>query len=150
MAGILPFGAMFIELLFIFSALWQNQFYYLFGFLFLVFVILSVSCAQIAIVATYFQLCAENYHWWWRSFIVGGSCAIYVFGYSIFYYMTSVSGTETLQRGLQLEIVEFIPSLLYFTYSALISLVIFLLTGTVGFVASYWFVKRIYAAVKID
>ncbi|CAF4412109.1 unnamed protein product, partial [Adineta steineri] len=39
-AGILPFGAMFIELFFIFSAIWENQYYYLFGFLFLVFIII--------------------------------------------------------------------------------------------------------------
>uniref|UniRef100_A0A914RPW4 Transmembrane 9 superfamily member n=1 Tax=Parascaris equorum TaxID=6256 RepID=A0A914RPW4_PAREQ len=49
LAGILPFGAVFIELFFIFSAIWENQFYYLFGFLFIVCVILFVSCAQISI-----------------------------------------------------------------------------------------------------
>lgn len=38
--GVLPFGAMFIELFFIFSAIWENQYYYLFGFLFLVFIII--------------------------------------------------------------------------------------------------------------
>ena len=47
MAGVLPFGACFIELFFIFSAIYENQFYYLFGFLFLVFVILVVSCSQV-------------------------------------------------------------------------------------------------------
>ena len=45
MAGILPFGACFIELFFIFSAIYENQFYYMFGFLFLVFVILVISCS---------------------------------------------------------------------------------------------------------
>lgn len=42
-----------------FQAIWENQFYYLFGFLFLVFIILVVSCSQISIVMVYFQLCAE-------------------------------------------------------------------------------------------
>ena len=66
MAGILPFGACFIELFFIFSAIYENQFYYLFGFLFLVFIILAISCSQISIVMVYFQLCGEDYRWWWR------------------------------------------------------------------------------------
>lgn len=43
----------------LFQAIWENQFYYLFGFLFLVFVILVISCAQISVVVTYFQLCSE-------------------------------------------------------------------------------------------
>jgi transmembrane 9 superfamily protein 2/4 len=138
LSGVLPFGAMFIELFFVFSALWENQFYYLFGFLFLVTVILMISCAQISIVVTYFQLCSENYHWWWRSYLVGGSSAAYVYAYSIFYYAT------------KLEIVDLIPTLLYFSYTALIAISFAFITSTVGFYASYWFVCKIYGAVKID
>ncbi|KAI5095832.1 transmembrane 9 superfamily member 4 precursor, partial [Silurus meridionalis] len=138
MAGILPFGAMFIELFFIFSAIWENQFYYLFGFLFLVFIILVVSCSQISIVMVYFQLCAEDYRWWWRTFVVSGGSAFYVLIYAIFYFVN------------KLDIVEFIPSLLYFGYTALMVLSFWLLTGTIGFYAAYMFIRKIYAAVKID
>uniref|UniRef100_A0A8C5Q0M6 Transmembrane 9 superfamily member n=1 Tax=Leptobrachium leishanense TaxID=445787 RepID=A0A8C5Q0M6_9ANUR len=138
MAGILPFGAMFIELFFIFSAIWENQFYYLFGFLFLVFIILVVSCSQISIVMVYFQLCAEDYRWWWRTFLVSGGSAFYVLIYAIFYFVN------------KLDIVEFIPSLLYFGYTALMVLSFWLLTGTIGFYAAYMFIRKIYAAVKID
>ena len=78
------------ELFFLNKAIWENQYYYLFGFLFLVFIIVIISCAEISVVMTYFQLCAEDYHWWWRSFISSGGCAFYVFFYSIFYYLSEV------------------------------------------------------------
>ena len=42
--GILPFGVVFIELLFILTSIWLHQFYYIFGFLFIVFVILLYIC----------------------------------------------------------------------------------------------------------
>lgn len=138
MAGILPFGAVFIELFFVFSAIWQNQFYYLFGFLFLVFCILVVSCGQIAIVMTYFQLCGEDYQWWWRSFIVSGGSAVYILFYAVFYFFT------------KLEITEFIPTLLYLGYTGIMVLTFWLLTGTIGFFAAYNFIRKIYSAVKID
>lgn len=138
MAGILPFGAMFIELFFIFTAIWENQYYYLFGFLFLVFIILVVSVSQIAVVMVYFQLCGEDYHWWWRTFIVSGGSAVYVFAYSVFYFIT------------KLEITEFIPTLLYFGYTILIVFTFWVFTGTIGFFAAYWFIRRIYGAIKID
>uniref|UniRef100_A0A6M2E1M2 Transmembrane 9 superfamily member n=1 Tax=Xenopsylla cheopis TaxID=163159 RepID=A0A6M2E1M2_XENCH len=138
MAGILPFGAVFIELFFIFTAIWENQFYYLFGFLFLVFCILVISCSQISIVMVYFQLCGEEYRWWWRSFIVSGGSAVYVLAYSIFYFLT------------KLEITEFIPTLLYLSYTGLMVLTFWLLTGTIGFFAAYAFIRKIYGAVKID
>ncbi|XP_001607598.1 transmembrane 9 superfamily member 4 [Nasonia vitripennis] len=138
MAGILPFGAVFIELFFILTALWENQFYYLFGFLFLVFCILVISCSQISVVMVYFQLCGEDYRWWWRSFIVSGGSALYVLAYSIFYFMS------------KLEITELVPTLMYFGYTALMVLTFWLLTGTIGFFAAYAFIRKIYAAVKID
>lgn len=138
MAGILPFGACFIELFFIFSAIYENQFYYLFGFLFLVFIILVISCSQISIVMVYFQLCGEDYRWWWRSFVVSGGSAVYVAAYSIFYFIT------------KLEIDEFVPTLLYFSYTVIMVVTFWLLTGTIGFYAAYTFIRKIYAAVKID
>ncbi|XP_044751616.1 transmembrane 9 superfamily member 4 [Coccinella septempunctata] len=138
MAGILPFGAVFIELFFIFTAIWENQFYYLFGFLFLVFIILIISCSQISIVMVYFQLCEEDYNWWWRSLLVSGGSALYILFYSLFYFITN------------LNINEFLPTLLYFGYTALMVLTFWILTGSIGFLAAYAFVRKIYAAVKID
>merc|ERR1719252_9074 len=79
--GILPFGAVFTELFFIMSSIWQHQLYYMFGFLVLVLVILILTCAEISIALTYFQLTSEDYHWWWRSFLCSASSGVYVLLY---------------------------------------------------------------------
>lgn len=147
----------------------MDQYYYVFGFLLLVFLILAVTCAEITIVLCYFQvisvccavrdtplrslcvwlwlraaglcrgflnfcshfleftytipplqnvrqLCAEDYRWWWRSFMTSGSTALYVFLYSIVYFS-------------RLESNMFVTYLLYFGYMAVISLGVFLVTG---------------------
>lgn len=59
LAGILPFGSIFIEMYFILTSLWTYMFYYVYGFLLLVFVILVVVLVCTTIVAVYFVLNAE-------------------------------------------------------------------------------------------
>ncbi|KAG5101775.1 hypothetical protein JHK84_046744 [Glycine max] len=136
--GILPFGAVFIELFFILTSIWLHQFYYIFGFLFIVFVILIITCAEITIVLCYFQLCSEDYNWWWRSYLTSGSSALYLFLYAVFYFFT------------KLEISKPISGILYFGYMLLLSYAFFVLTGTIGFYACFWFTRLIYSSVKID
>lgn len=138
MGGILPFGAVFIELFFILSSVWMQQFYYIFGFLFIVFCILLITCSEITIVMCYFQLCSEDYHWWWRSFLTSGASALYMFLYSIFYFVTRLS-IFSVEAGFT-----------FFGYTLMMSLTFFLLTGTIGFYATFWFVRKIYSAVKVD
>merc|ERR1711865_1051308 len=108
--------------------------YYVFGFLFLVLFILGVTCAEVTIVLCYFQLCGEDYNWWWRSFLTSGASAVYLFGYSVLYFYT------------RLEIVKFVSGMMYFGYMFMV----FVLTGTVGFYSTFWFIRTIYAAVKVD
>lgn len=60
--GLMPFAVIFIELFFIFKSIWSDQYYYMFGFLALVFVILALTTIEIAIVITYFSLCSEVYY----------------------------------------------------------------------------------------
>jgi transmembrane 9 superfamily protein 2/4 len=136
--GILPFGAVFTELFFIMSSIWQHQFYYLFGFLMLVIVILVVTCAEISISLTYFQLTSEDYNWWWRSFFASASSALYVFLYSCLYYYT------------RMQINHYVGALLYFGYMLIISYTFALITGSIGFVSTFCFVRAIYGSIKID
>ncbi|VVA22278.1 PREDICTED: transmembrane 9 superfamily [Prunus dulcis] len=136
--GILPFGAVFIELFFILTSIWLHQFYYIFGFLFIVFIILIITCAEITIVLCYFQLCSEDYLWWWRSYLTSGSSALYLFLYAAFYFFT------------KLDIKKPVSGALYFGYMLIASYSFFVLTGTIGFYACFWFTRLIYSSVKID
>lgn len=90
---------------------------------------------------------------------MSGGSAIYILFYSIFYFFTKLS------------ITEFIPTLLYMGYTGkrpleeenaakasrlrsffpgLMVLTFWLLTGSIGFLAAYSFIRKIYGAVKID
>lgn len=138
MGGILPFGCIFIQLFFILNSIWSNQTYYMFGFLFLVFIILMITCSETTILLCYFHLCAEDYHWWWRSFLTSAFTSVYLFLYCLHYFVTklTISGTAS--------------TLLYFGYTIIMVFLFFLLTGTVGFFACFWFTRKIYSVVKVD
>jgi transmembrane 9 superfamily protein 2/4 len=136
--GILPFGAVFTEVFFIMSSLWHHRFYYLFGFLGIVLALLIFTCAEISIALTYFQLTSEDYNWWWRAFFTSGASAGYLFAYSVLYFNT------------RLAIDTLVATALYFGYMAVMSLLFFLMTGSIGLMSSFFFVRAIYGSIKID
>jgi len=138
LGGIVPFGAVFIELFFILTSVWLHKFYYLFGFLLLVYLILILTCAEMSVVMCYFHLCSEDYHWWWRSYMIAGSAAFWMFLYASYYF------------SVELDIVKFIPTLLYFGYNFIICFTFFVFTGSVGFFSCLTFTRIIYSAIKVD
>ncbi|KAJ6157904.1 Transmembrane 9 superfamily member 7 [Penicillium chermesinum] len=140
LTGSIPFAVLFIELLFVFKNLWQDKsgYYYVFGFLSAVSTVLVITVVEVTVIATYSRLCSENYHWWWTSFLTGGSSAFWIFAYCIWYYI------------FKLHVTGFVSTLLFFSYSFLACTVYFLLTGTIGFLAAYAFVRRVYSAIKVD
>ncbi|KAI0393200.1 endomembrane protein EMP70 [Xylariaceae sp. FL0594] len=138
LVGILPFGAIFVELYFIMSSIWFNKIYYMFGFLFLCYGLMIITCAAVTVLMVYFLLCAENYHWQWRSFLAAGMSAGYIFVNALIYLVSKLS-----LGGLS-------GTVLYIGYSALLSFLFFILTGSIGFFSSWWFVNKIYGSIKID
>ena len=136
--GTLPFGASCIELFFVMSALWLHQYYYVMGFLLAVMIILAATCSTVAIVMCYLQLCSEDHRWWWKSFLSCASSGLYLFLYSLWFLAS------------KLDLVGFLPVLIYLTYMTMISLAFSLFCGSVGFYSCFWFTRRIYGAVKID
>lgn len=61
LAGLVPFAVIFVELLFVFRSLWQDKssYYYVFGFLSAMSLVLMVTVIEVTIIATYVQLCGE-------------------------------------------------------------------------------------------
>jgi transmembrane 9 superfamily protein 3 len=138
LGGILPFGSIFIEMYFIFTSFWAYKIYYVYGFMLLVFLILLVVTVCVTIVCTYFLLNAEDYRWQWTSFFAAASTSGYVYLYSIYYFLF-----KTKMYGL-------FQTAFYFGHMALFSLGLGIMCGTVGYVGSNYFVRKIYSTVKID
>ncbi|KAF5187712.1 Transmembrane 9 superfamily member [Thalictrum thalictroides] len=138
-AGTLPFGTLFIELFFIMSSIWMGRVYYVFGFTFIVLILLVVVCAEVSLVLTYMHLCVEDWRWWWKSFFASGSVAIYIFLYSINYLIFDLKNLSGP-----------VSATLYLGYSLFMVLAIMLATGTVGFLSSFWFVHYLFSSVKLD
>ncbi|KAJ7536740.1 hypothetical protein O6H91_12G080500 [Diphasiastrum complanatum] len=138
-AGTLPFGTIFIELFFIMSSIWLGRVYYVFGFLFIVLILLVVVCAEVSVILTYMHLCVEDWCWWWKAFFSSGSVALYVFLYAVNYLvfdLHKLSGS--------------VSTILYIGYSLLMALALMIASGTIGLLVSFYFVHYLFSSVKLD
>ncbi|CAA2995282.1 transmembrane 9 superfamily member 1 [Olea europaea subsp. europaea] len=127
---------LFVQILVSVASCWQV--YYVYGFMLLVFLILIIVTSCVTVVATYFLLNAENYHWQWTSFLSTASTAVYVYLYSIYYYYS-----KTKMSG-------FFQTSFYFGYTLMFCLGLGILCGAVGYLGSNLFVRRIYRNIKCD
>lgn len=137
-AGLLSFGSIFIELYYILTSLWNYKFYHVYGFLLGVYGILCLVVCMTTIIVVYFCLNSENYLWQWTAFYSGASTALYVFLYSIYYFVF-----KTSMNGL-------VQTTFYFGYMLLISLGVGTLCGTLGHWSANKFVRTIFQNVKVD
>jgi len=139
LAGAMPFGVVCVELLFVLNSIWQNEYYYMFGMLLLVFSILVVTAGETSIAVVYLKLIMEDYRWWWPAFMSSASAGLLMFAYSIYYYVS-----------MKHEQFFFVSTVLYVGYMFVISLSFSLVVGSIGVGASYVFVWKLYDAVRYD
>ncbi|KAL4196031.1 hypothetical protein AMTRI_Chr04g181310 [Amborella trichopoda] len=137
-AGVLPFIAIYMELFLVLASMWGHKIYYTYGVLFMVFVVLVIVTAFVAIALVYFQLAAEDHEWWWRSVLRGGSTSLFIFGQCLYYYFARTDMSGLMQTSL------------FFGYMACICYGIFLLLGTVGFYISLVLVRYLYGSIKCE
>eukprot|EP00924_Labyrinthula_sp_SR-Ha-C_P001634 maker-scaffold_18-snap-gene-4.43-mRNA-1 protein AED:0.02 eAED:0.02 QI:86/1/1/1/0.5/0.4/5/532/596 len=137
-SGWLPFASIFIEMYFILSSFWNYKFYYVFGFMFLVVLILCTVTACVTIFSVYVLLNAEDHRWHWVGMFSGASVGFYVFLYSVYYFYTKTNMTGFMQTSY------------YFSYMGIFCLGLSLMCGAVGTYSSTFFVKTIYRNIHID
>ena len=104
----------------------------------LVLCILVIVTVCVTIVSTYFLLNAEDYRWQWMSFLSSASTAVYVFLYSIYFFMVKTNMHGALQTSY------------FFGYTAILCCMIAIVTGTTGFIGARAFVTAIYGPLKVD
>ena len=89
------------------------------------------------ILMTYFALCSENWRWQWRAFIVGGGSAFWILTYGVYYaFRLTLDGISS--------------KVLYLGYLCLIALLDFLITGTIGYLSTYYFLRKMYGQIRVD
>jgi len=103
-----------------------------------IMIVLVIVSAEVAIVQCYFLLVNGDHRWWWRSFFTPAFSGVFVALYGIFYYFSSMKD------------VTGISMLVYFGYVIGFAVLISLVTGTVGLISTFLFVKLIYSLIKID
>ena len=124
MNGLFPFGSIYVEVYFIAAAAWVGFSYYTFGYLMIACLISLVMSTLGTMLLVFIQFGKENHKWWWRSFVMGGSVALYFFGWSNAFLRNSTD----LQKGG--------GWFLYQGYMILSSLCLFLIYGFAGLLGS--------------
>lgn len=138
LSGLIPYLAVSLQLRYILTAIWFQHIYYMFGFLFASVWAMVLLSTVSSLLALYYTLVSEDYRWQWRSFAVAGSPAIYVFIYSLWYMLSTLS------------MKSFSGVVLYLTYTSLVSLMVFLALGSIGTISCYILVCKIYQSIKME
>ncbi|XP_050241911.1 transmembrane 9 superfamily member 5-like [Quercus robur] len=91
--------------------------------MFIAFIIVIIVTVSAGMVCTYYQLSKQDHQWWWRSVFRGGSIAIFMFAYGLYFYARA-------KARIALSLLEFL------CYNACLFYAVFLILGTIGFYAS--------------
>lgn len=131
----------------------------MFGFLMVVFVILVITCSLVSVILCYFFLCAEDYNWHWRSFMISGASGFYVFLYSVVFFSRKLRKIFAFLSPMKhyfnttiptTDLVNMTSSVLFFGWSLVFSGLFTIFTGAIGFIATFIFVRLIFGSIKVD
>lgn len=136
--GIIGWLSISIEIPHVITAIWKHKIYPFWSYIIVLSLISSITVASSTIIAVYFRLAKENYHWQWMSIISPSFTGIFVLIQCLF-HMPKIEKENMNQLRTQFVIV-----------SSAMSMVVAIAYSFVGFTASDFFVKQIYRSHKTD
>ncbi|XP_054166734.1 transmembrane 9 superfamily member 2-like [Oppia nitens] len=123
--------------LFPFIAVWMVENYPFFNSGEFIMTSASITiCIQTAICATYLNIMDENHEWWWRAYLGTGFAAVYYLIHCICFIATTII------------IDDLISGLLYTFFALVLSVLLFSMIGTIGFITSFAFIWMTYSLNK--
>ncbi|KAI8136664.1 hypothetical protein BJV82DRAFT_638652 [Fennellomyces sp. T-0311] len=136
--GVIPFAVVFIDYDELLKSLWQGEVHLTATYAAMACVLHGVATASVTVVLVFFQLCNEDYHWWWMSFAIGSASSLYMFAYAVVFYWirTDIQGA--------------VSGVIYIVHTLMGCGLLGIATGTLGFFCTYSVIRRIYSAVKVD
>ncbi|KAL3943205.1 MAG: hypothetical protein SGBAC_002735 [Bacillariaceae sp.] len=136
LGGFGPFMISFVELYFCLCSIWGGYFYAEYGFLLWALFVVFISSSQTAMLHTYHLFKKENHRWWWRSFFTGGSPAIWASAWMLIFL------------PLELELSGFAAKFKYMTFTLLMIIALFTMTGSFAVGACLLFNKVLFKSLK--
>jgi hypothetical protein len=113
--------------------LWVGRPYTEVGFGILTFFLFTAATAAMSMLCTTLHMDAKNQQWWWNSWASGASSWVFFFLFSLYYLMTA------------LHIRSPTGIILYLGSMAVISAMLALYGGAVGFLSSWGLVCKMYS-----
>ncbi|KAL4605854.1 hypothetical protein ACB092_09G059900 [Castanea dentata] len=121
LGGLLPFSLIFSMMDDIYASLYNLKVCGAFSTMFTAFISIIALTVFVGIICS--QLYKQDHQWWWRSVFRGGSVAIFMFAYGLYFYARA-------NARISMNLIVFLG------YNACIFYAVFLMLGTVGFYAS--------------
>ncbi|KAG2228934.1 hypothetical protein INT48_001509 [Thamnidium elegans] len=138
LGGIIPFAVIFLNWHEFLNSVNKGEYVLSIDNTMLVSILLLIATSEITVVLVFLQLCAEDYIWWWQSFMIGASPAVYMFGYGVYFLVKRTNITGLV--GVSVYVLNLVIGCGF----------VGLCTGTLGFLSAYYIIRKIYSSVKVD
>lgn len=122
----------------LFGTMWGDAMNYIFGVMALTGTLWLATCALTSVAVVYYNLCGENHRWHWLGFLAPSSCGFPIAIFVTWYFFAKIRATTLT------------AVLVYSLYMLLFTYMYVIISGAIGFISSFYFVRFIYGPTKSD